>query len=611
MIAQTVTKPDIRHMHTQPSFPSLLLTWAGLRLLVVLLVAGLVAACSLTPRLEEPEVKTRSSDPLKIHPADFNPAPFRGLDQTLVLGILTAELAGQRNQLDLALDTYLQLALKTRHPDLAERTVWIAQFAQEPQAALQAALIWSRAAPENLDAQRTTAGLLLQNEHYLEAFEQLVRYERLGGESNFALLAGHLTESGNPVVDDLYQLMLEEHQQRERPSTDLLTALALLSEERGRLEEAQSYLTLALELEPQQLRALQLQARLDRRQGNLDAALHRLQAALEIRPDEVRLWLELARTQLQNQQLEEAESSFDRIIQLQPDNPHIRLALARIQLETQQYVAAKKSLKALTEDPLLADQAWIHLAELAELEGDYRQALDYYSQVKQGQPLLDALQASLDIYLARNETAQGLQILHQKRQQHRELLVPLTLMGEQVYRQAGELNLALQWIDEGRALEPREEPSLRLLYARALLHYQLEQLDAMEADLKQLLQQDPNNAMALNALGYTLVNHTQDRLEEGYQLIQQAHALNPNSPEILDSLGWALFHLGRLEEAREYLEEAYQRLPDEEIAAHLIETLWELGEFEEAQRLTQQLLQLEEPTPTLDELLLRRPEIQQ
>jgi tetratricopeptide (TPR) repeat protein len=354
---------------------------------------------------------------------------------------------------------------------------------------------------------------------------------------------------------------------------------------------------------------LQLQARIYRRQGKIQAARELLEQALDNQPDEVRLWLELARIQLQNQQLKAAEKTFDRIINLQPDTPQIRLALARIQLETQQYQAAQKSLLQLTDDELLADQAYLHLAELAEREGDWQQALDYYAQVKAGQPLLDAVRASVKLLVSNDQLSAALQLLDEKRQSNPELTTPLTLLGEQLYRQQQDFTGALNWIDQGRALLPDDQESLRLLYTRALIQYELNQLDAMEEDLRLLLELDPNNAMALNALGYALVNRTDDRTNEGLLLIKKAHALNSESPEILDSLGWALFRLNRPEEARDYLEEAFQRLPDEEIAAHLAEVLWELGEQKEAQLLIKQMLQQEEPSPTLEQLLERRPEL--
>jgi Flp pilus assembly protein TadD len=109
-------------------------------------------------------------------------------------------------------------------------------------------------------------------------------------------------------------------------------------------------------------------------------------------------------------------------------------------------------------------------------------------------------------------------------------------------------------------------------------------LDQLESDLRVILAMSPNNATVLNALGYTLADQT-DRYEEAFELISKALELAPEEPAILDSLGWILFKLGRLEEAEHHLRHAYQQLQDPEIAAHLGEVLVNRGKTNEARQL--------------------------
>ena len=80
----------------------------------------------------------------------------------------------------------------------------------------------------------------------------------------------------------------------------------------------------------------------------------------------------------------------------------------------------------------------------------------------------------------------------------------------------------------------------------------LDRIDDAEAKLRRLVELKPDDAQALNALGYTLVDRT-TRAEEGCALIERAHKLSPDDPFILDSMGWALFRLGPLDEAETYL----------------------------------------------------------
>jgi len=123
--------------------------------------------------------------------------------------------------------------------------------------------------------------------------------------------------------------------------------------------------------------------------------------------------------------------------------------------------------------------------------------------------------------------------------------------------------------------------SVDLLYSRAMAAVSADELSLAEQDLRAIIQNDPENAMALNALGYTLSDRT-DRQREAFRLIETAYELDPDNPAILDSMGWVLFKLGRPAEALEYIERAAATDPHAEIVAHLIEVLWTLDLRDEA-----------------------------
>ena len=95
------------------------------------------------------------------------------------------------------------------------------------------------------------------------------------------------------------------------------------------------------------------------------------------------------------------------------------------------------------------------------------------------------------------------------------------------------------------------------------------------------IEAEPDNAQALNALGYTLADRT-ERYHEAHLLIERALELSPEDFYILDSMGWVLYRLGRLQEAVSFLERARELRNDPEVAAHLGEVLWVLGNHEQA-----------------------------
>jgi len=133
-----------------------------------------------------------------------------------------------------------------------------------------------------------------------------------------------------------------------------------------------------------------------------------------------------------------------------------------------------------------------------------------------------------------------------------------------------------------RGLETLQDDS-RLLYARALMFAEQDNLVGAERDLRRVIELKPDDAEALNALGYTLADRT-DKKAEALTLIEKALALKPGEPAILDSMGWVQYRLGNLDAAVEQLRRAYTKQRDPEIAAHLGEVLWVSGRKDEARQ---------------------------
>ena len=123
-----------------------------------------------------------------------------------------------------------------------------------------------------------------------------------------------------------------------------------------------------------------------------------------------------------------------------------------------------------------------------------------------------------------------------------------------------------------------------------MLAEKLDDLERLERHLRKVLSLEPDNAAALNALGYTLVDRT-GRIKEGVALITKAYKLEPDDPSIIDSMGWAEFRMGRYPQALVFLEKAYSLFPDAEIAAHLGEVLWVKGDRKRAEMIWDQALE--------------------
>jgi tetratricopeptide (TPR) repeat protein len=143
-----------------------------------------------------------------------------------------------------------------------------------------------------------------------------------------------------------------------------------------------------------------------------------------------------------------------------------------------------------------------------------------------------------------------------------------------------------------------------LLYARALVAERLGQIDQLEADLNFILKTEPDNAHALNALGFTLADQT-DRYEEAHGYLKRAIEIMPDDPAIIDSMGWVQYRLGNYDEAIRLLRKALSRFDDSEIAAHLGEVLWVTGQQEEARGIWKKALKKSPDDPTLQKVMQR------
>lgn len=161
-------------------------------------------------------------------------------------------------------------------------------------------------------------------------------------------------------------------------------------------------------------------------------------------------------------------------------------------------------------------------------------------------------------------------------------------------QQAGQAADAVRVLSDGLDKFPNDPD---LLYARALAAEAAGDTALMTDDLNNLIELDPDNAHALNALGYHLANENIE-LERADVLLVKANALMPNDPAIMDSLGWLRYRQGDISESITLLRRAYALYPDPEIAAHLGEALWLKGETVEARQLIEDAL-LDSPDDVL------------
>ncbi|SFH66382.1 tetratricopeptide repeat protein [Modicisalibacter xianhensis] len=546
---------------------------------------------------------TGPSQTIIADPMASAPPVQRGLDAQGLATLLTAELAGQRGDFARATRGYLDSAERYDAPELAERAVLAARYSNDPQLFADAAQRWQALSPDAEAPARLLAAIAMERGDWQASLEQRLALAEQGGQGELAGFAEAAMEAGVPIDPLLAPLrrFLDAHPRQ----GDALLATALLEAAAGEPRLAASRLD-TLETVSPDLPALWLtRARLALESGRLGEAREAARRGLEISPEDSRFALLLAQSQLRLGNVDAAEARIDALVDKHPNATDLRLALAQLYLDEGYPAPARRLVLPLIDGDAPPALAYILLGNIAQREGEVDNALLYYRQVPSGDGFLEARLHAARALIDADRLLDARDFLRIERLRHPAMRTQLTALEVDLLDELGLEDAALQLLDRQLRAHP-DDTQLRLV--RAMRHYDRGDIAAMEQDLQHVIELEPDNAMALNALGYTLVDVT-ERLEEGVALIQRAYALEPDSPAILDSLGWAYHKLGDDQRALPLLRQAYQGQPDQEIAAHLAEVLWRMEQREAARRVIAEAMQRQTDHPRIDELLQRIPEL--
>lgn len=546
------------------------------------LLPALLLGCAELPQAPDDAGPRPESAAAPAASGPAQPAPERAFPEDSLEALMVAEFALRRRAYEPALEIYLEQAETLRDPGVSAHATHLAQFLRNDDAALAAARLWAELEPEHPEANSTLAAQLVRHGQPAAAVTHLARIARQGKSVNYPLLLGGIRQASVTEQEDLASALAELSS--EFPDdTDLLLTRALLLDELDRAEPAREVLDHLLTLAPNQQQALMLDAKL-RLEAGEDAPFHRIEASLEADPNQSSLRLQYARLLTRND-LKAAREQFERLSAGSPQDADLLLSLALINQENGDLLAAKAYLRQVLALGERSDEAHYYLGRIAEEEGRPEDAIKAYRKVgdQESQEFFNASGRIGRILLENGDNAASARFFASQRLDYPEHREQLYTLESELLTRAGLMEESLSLLNQALNELP-DSTSLR--YSRSMLSEQMDDLAQMEADLRAILAREPDNATALNALGYTLTDRT-DRHQEAFELIQRALELQPDEPAILDSMGWVLHHLDRSEEAEDYLRRAYTAMPDPEVAAHLGEVLWTLGREEEARGIWQ------------------------
>ena len=351
--------------------------------------------------------------------------------------------------------------------------------------------------------------------------------------------------------------------------------------------------------------------------GEVDAAKERVEKAIALEPGE---WLSMKAELLYGRTLllgGDADAAIDYVARIIGDDPspdpsaRMELALImmtagrdddalsqvnQILLENSNNVDAlrmmaiinfrQENLDAAWEDfeDLLASgqhtmDALYYLARIADFREQSDRAIRLYSQVTEGTHAISAQRRAAALVAFQREAPDtAIEKLDEFARQSPQNAIDIVQAKAQLLVALERYPEALGYYDQMLKYRPDSEG---VSLGRGELLLRMGRLNDAILQYREAVKRWPTSATSLNALGYTLADRTEE-YREAEKLIRKALKYDPDSPAIIDSLGWVLYKLGHHEEALAQLQRAYSKLDDPEVASHIVEVLAVLSRNDEA-----------------------------
>ena len=544
-------------------------------------LAALLAAqgCQTLEQREATDAVTAAAESAAVLPFPEPEPAKRELDEDLVYSYLVGEIAAHRGELRLSQTHYQHAAILARDAYAAERATRIALHLKDYQAGLASARRWVELAPNDMTARQLAAVLFLRAEQPEEAGKQLdalVKIADARQTDGYLQAAGALSvERDRAGAEQLMRGLHERHPDDVRS----LYALAVLEAAHRRFEEAEAHLREVVASKPEWEQPRVLLSRVLAAQSRQDEAIAFLDDSVARYPKSVLLRTTYSRQLVDAADYGGALEQFRRLHELKPDDAEISFGYAMLATQQEQWDEARPVWQALRGEPERRDEASYYLAQIEEQAGNDDLAIGLFGTVTGSELKVDAVMRMARILARTGRVADARDVLQRARIANPGRAADLYIAETQVVQEYADAEQALALYEDALSAFP---DNLDLLYNRALFVVELGDFAWMERDLRHVLEKDPDHADALNALGYTLADRN-ERLDEAFTLVARALKLRPDSPAILDSMGWVLYRQGDLVQAASYLRKALALTDDDEIAAHLGEVLWMKGLHDDAQ----------------------------
>ena len=528
---------------------------------------------------EQPDSPDQSAT---VQPSEAD-LPKQELTGALLYEYLVSEIASQRGYKTLAANGSEDLAIKTRDPRLAKRAAQLAFESGDMEKSVAAFKFWQEIEPGASIPSRMLASIWLRGgdlEQSKAEFAKVLKDDAANANETFLQIEQILEAypdkpAALAMMRELaapYPRMAEAH-----------WSVARLARAAGDVSLALSEARQARSLRPDWDLAVALEAELLQKSAP-QQSLQVLRDYLAKHPSAYEIRLQYARVLVEQQQYPAARAEFQRVADHNPDNPDLVFAIALLSLQMNDLQGAETELKqALGKGKKDQDTVQYYLGQLSEAKQQDDEAIAHYREVKEGEHVFASTMRIAYLLSKHDKLDEARQILHQLQPANNLQRSQMVLVEAQLLRDAQKYDEAYQVLQQGLEQLPNHPV---LLYETAMMADKIGKYDVTEQYLRKLIQMNPQDANAYNALGYSLLERNV-RIPEAVGLVEQALQLAPDDASIIDSVGWGYYRSGKLDDSVKMLRRAFAANPDPEIASHLGEVLWMRGDKAEAQQILQ------------------------
>jgi len=576
----------------------------GTSLLLPLILASLLSACATAPNESDGSngsVSGANSAEINTNQAaatptseDSQPIPapldieYGHFSEDVLARVIIAEMAGQRGYNQKALNDYLELARETNDLNIIKRASRIASFLRNVPASIETGNLWLAKEPNSQEALRTLAFQMVAMGRYREAMDHLRNLLAQGATIDFRLITNQTAIDNNAaLMIDALIADFEELTALYPANQSLRLGLAHLYQQNTQIEQAYELVRVLAQEMNDNPEVVILEVDLLEQMGNTALAEKRLEQGLRNNENHKELRFQYGRKLLDEQRYREAHDQFQIIVEQFPEDYDMLYSLALISMEINMLNEAKQYFQRLVENAQRLDDAHYYLGYINVQENNPTEAIGHFINVNSGGNFLQAQRSLAELMIRAGRYPEVKARFQNIRFRNPDYNIPLLTLEANVLLDKGLFNEASTVLNNAVGAFPN---NIQLLFLRSVYAQEVNDLLLMEVDLRKIIQLNPTSPVAYNSLGYTLADRT-NRFDEAYQLILRAVELAPNDPAIIDSLGWVQYRLGLYEEARENLDRAYELFPDHEVAAHLGEVLWVMGDKSAARKVWRRALE--------------------